>query len=558
MEKPGIYINKNLLCTLILLCIFAVCYGETYDYSRRDYSKIPAAPTAQQFFDFKEYSVDYFHGIPSISLPIYTLRCGAIEVPVSLCYRGGGIRSQQAAGNAGMGWSIMCGAEIMHNVVGAPDEENHIIHGLSHLNKKERSFRSKLMDKLADYDPTDGAHYEAKLSWQATEGERYYLGLSDVANDTYSLYGLGLSADFVFSDSTQTVASSENALDIKKSDRIPVITDGGSDAYGYVVTTDAGLQYYFTSQDRACHSYKYGSMDLERMETEVYYASTWHLDEIIDLNGNKVRYFYHKLPNYYGQGSCYKENQYISLNEVQQIERNHIISGSSTKNYPLVLDSISAPGISVKFEYIHENFSNLSVPLISKIAITDETGSTRKISLSYEMHERPFLSKVIDGDEEAYTFEYYDTGDNYSYYPDSQDFGGYNNDIDNGRDLIPPVANYGGEADRSVQSGAAQKGILTKITYPTGGYTKFAWESNVMSHYADSPYNKNLNPTKSVKQTETDTIQMCMDDNYKKLILRNWSFSGRQDVSLDLSRYFLMNPANLMTTDYENSHVISP
>ena len=77
-----------------------------------------------------------------------------------------------------------------------------------------------------------------------------------MANDTYSLYGLGLSADFVFSDSTQTVASSENALNIKKSDRIPVITDGGSDAYGYVVTTDAGLQYYFTSQDRACHSYK--------------------------------------------------------------------------------------------------------------------------------------------------------------------------------------------------------------------------------------------------------------------------------------------------------------
>lgn len=77
---------------------------------------------------------------------------------------------------------------------GAPDDASGKVHGLFHLNEDEKLFRNKLIEKNADYDPTDGDHYVNNFAWQAIQGNRYYEGLSDVGTDTYSLTGLGLSA----------------------------------------------------------------------------------------------------------------------------------------------------------------------------------------------------------------------------------------------------------------------------------------------------------------------------------------------------------------------------
>ena len=89
---------KNTTKHLALICGIFACallYSEHCTaeenvlYTPRDYSIVPPAPTVGQFFKYKDYPVDYFHGVPEISFPLYTLKYGSIEVPITLSYHGG-------------------------------------------------------------------------------------------------------------------------------------------------------------------------------------------------------------------------------------------------------------------------------------------------------------------------------------------------------------------------------------------------------------------------------------------------------------------------------------
>ncbi len=549
-----IRIVKYILFTgIVLINPYIRTWGEGYDYTQKDFSIIQPAPSVRHFFDFKEYEVDNFRGIPSITLPIYTINCGAIEVPIVLSYHGGGIRVNQQSGNAGLGWTVSYGANIAHNVVGAPDDANKSlkIHGLYHLNDDEKTFRTNLMEKTADYDPTDAINVESKYPWQATSGKRYYQGLTDVANDTYMLYGLGFSADFSFTPEKEIVISSPTPVEISRTDKHPVISDGGCDQHGFLVKKPEGLMYYFSEQDRSRYDYSYGNPQNETFPDSIYYASAWHLDEIKDLNGNSVKYIYKSLSSLTTKDFGSSMIQFVSQNEFQEQERSYVHSIKTTVHHPKIIDRIETPGIKVKFSYLFDIETTQNVPILEKIKIEAEDGSSREIKFTYHFGQRIMLTEIADQNNGIYSFEYCD--DDFDVDTYAQDFGGYNNDRIN-NNLIPPVANYGGTANRSVYPDFAKTGILTKINYPTGGYTELDWESNTINYVGTTEFSGNIGNGNTIKSTQCDTLRMCYDDAYKVLSISDWSFAEGQDPTIDLSKYLLMNPANYNTDDYNSSH----
>ena len=551
--------TNRFMMAVLSACILSISsFGAENIYTPRDYSLVPPSPTVASFLDFQDYPVDYFHGIPNISFPIYSLKVGAIEVPIVLSYHGGGIRTTQKCGNAGLGWTVSFGAEIGHNICGAPDDANNKIHGLFHLNSIEKSFRNKLIAKIADYNPTDAHSFAEERLWQVTEGDRYYQGLTDVANDTYSLYGLGLSATFVYDDNKKMIVSSEQPISITHSSEIPYITDGGCDGRGYLVKDQAGLSYLFTPQDRTKYEFHYGNPMIPQMLDSIYYASAWHLDRITDLNGNIVEYSYHKAPSTAVDCHSNREYRYFTDDEANATNLNYVYSASSVVYHPQILEKISGGGITILFNYIHEISNTKLVPLLESIEIKSADGNTRKFEFKYDKHAVPLLKKVIDQTDVILSFDYDDvSGDDFTFYLDSQDFGGYNNDKDNQGTLIPRVYKMGLNADRSIDPIASRKGVLNKITYPTGGYTQLVWESNDFSYLGSVRYegdindNSQSNPIVSIVE---DTIRMCLDEKYKKLKIQDYFVEQLQTIALDLTHYYEMNPANLMTTDYEHSH----
>ena len=294
------------------------------------------------------------------------------------------------------------------------------------------------------------------------------------------------------------------------------------------------------------------------MLDSIYYASAWHLDRITDLNGNIVEYSYHKAPSTAVDYHGHREYRYFTDDEAAQSNLNYIYSISSVIYHPQILEKISGGGITILFNYIHEISNTKLVPLLESIEIKSADGNSRKIEFKYDKHAVPLLKKVIDQTDVILSFDYDDvSGDDFTFYLDSQDFGGYNNDKDNQGTLIPRIYRMGQNADRSVVPEASRKGVLNKITYPTGGYTQLVWESNQFSYLKTIKYEGDINDNSQnplVVKTVVDTLRMCLDDNYKKLKIDDYIVSDQQTITLDPTHYYEMNPANLMTTDYEHSH----
>lgn len=528
---------RKIIVFLFFLFVFNVGKGESTgntNYAPRDYSIVPPSPSVSNLIEIQEYPMDNNRGVPDISFPLYTLKSGAISVPIVLTYQGGGIRTKQKTGNAGHGWTVLCGATIGHTIYGAPDDANDNIHGLWHLNSSETSFRNKLIEKKADYDPTDWTHFDEKLTWEVTEGDRYVRGLTDVANDQYSLYGLGLSAIFAYDKNRTLILQSEKPLSVKYGKVLESVKDGGCDGLGYVVKDQNGLTYYFNTQERTKYVYKYGPPALEQMTDSVYYASAWHIDKISDLAGNNIEFKYDSSPSKRFNDFGNSRAEYVACNESQIVDRRHVRSCSSVEYFPKILRSIYANGIRIRFEYLHEEFGNINEPLLKNIVI-ESPEETRTIHFKYNSISRMVLTSVTDNGEEIYAFDYEkDENGLLDFYDDSQDFGGYNNGIDNGT-LIPTVANFGEDANRSVVPDAAKLGALKRISYPTGGYTEFVWESNTFSKIGGGTYSGGSLNDPVVYKTQADTLRMCMDTKFKKLKLDNYIVAEMQSVNLDLT-----------------------
>ena len=64
-----------------------------------------------------------YSGKLNINIPLYNIKAGSLEIPVSLSYNMGGIRVSQFASSCGLGWSLNTGGIVTRQVRGGlPDE----------------------------------------------------------------------------------------------------------------------------------------------------------------------------------------------------------------------------------------------------------------------------------------------------------------------------------------------------------------------------------------------------------------------------------------------------
>ncbi|NOW98954.1 DUF5977 domain-containing protein [Mucilaginibacter sp. SG564] len=69
-------------------------------------------------------------GVPAITIPLYEITSGGFKIPVTLSYHAAGNKVTDLASWAGLGWSIDAGGEISRRVQGGPDDNsNGYLHG---------------------------------------------------------------------------------------------------------------------------------------------------------------------------------------------------------------------------------------------------------------------------------------------------------------------------------------------------------------------------------------------------------------------------------------------
>ena len=137
------------ICIFIVSTILFASLLPTQDvesFSPHDYGIIPPSPEVSALMRYIDFPISPFTGQPDITIPLYTVREGNLELPISISYHGGGIKVYEAAGIIGYGWNLNAGGCVSRTVRGLPDELNragvHGLRGLYHLNDNDRLLRS--------------------------------------------------------------------------------------------------------------------------------------------------------------------------------------------------------------------------------------------------------------------------------------------------------------------------------------------------------------------------------------------------------------------------------
>ena len=86
------------------------------------------SPQASSLSKYIESPVNYYNGKAGISVPIYSINFGDIEIPITLSYQADGIKVNQEASWVGLGWNLDIGGLISHDIKGDDDEygSNHV------------------------------------------------------------------------------------------------------------------------------------------------------------------------------------------------------------------------------------------------------------------------------------------------------------------------------------------------------------------------------------------------------------------------------------------------
>jgi YD repeat-containing protein len=81
------------------------------------------SPNAAGLGKYGEYPVNESNGVPNVQIPIYNVIAGNISFPISLSYHGSGIKVSEQASWVGLGFSLNAGGVITRKVQGLADDD---------------------------------------------------------------------------------------------------------------------------------------------------------------------------------------------------------------------------------------------------------------------------------------------------------------------------------------------------------------------------------------------------------------------------------------------------
>jgi hypothetical protein len=113
---------RYLLFFISTLVLFDVC-SQTKPINSEYYSNLtPRPPDRFKLGTFGDVPINFYTGLPEVSLPLMTLEGREAEVPITLNYDASGIRTDDVAGSVGIKWSLQAGGSVERDLNGLPDE----------------------------------------------------------------------------------------------------------------------------------------------------------------------------------------------------------------------------------------------------------------------------------------------------------------------------------------------------------------------------------------------------------------------------------------------------
>jgi hypothetical protein len=424
------------------------------------------SPTAASLGKYGDVPVSLYTGLPDITIPLFTARGKTIDLPISLSYHASGLKVEDIGGWVGMGWTLEAGGVITRTVRGLVDEWGKGYYNTGNLWYDDLNW------------PTPPQPVLQSLTANDVDGEP----------DKFFFNFAGHSGEFIMGP-TSTATNSQEVRTIPYQNWVFSFTKVGTAIVSWVITTEDGTKYTFAAQEtNTDQGSNHGPLWL------VPYASSWYLTEVRAPGGDVISLAYQpytathdmgRSGEYWVEGTTtcptgqhFAENKYeIVSQHLQSITTaQHIVDFSASN---LRSDALSPSGVAQE-------------PFLDLITVKTRANVVlRKFQLQYDYSigsvpaPRLTLKQVVEQDRNgvplpAHTFAYAAPT-----LPARTSFAidhwGYYNGQDTNSYYVPsgtsPLSNtfYPG-SNRNPDAVAMQAGSLTRITYPTGGFSEFIYE----------------------------------------------------------------------------------
>lgn len=463
-----------------------------------------------QTYDFIRYGTvgaSLYTGTVNYSVPVYTYKDSDFELPISLDYAFNGYKPNTRAGELGVGWTLNAGGCITREVKGIPDDAE--VSTMSALNTQPQQVTTRrgfifLPDNINsyplmyDYQP-DGTPF---FYWQDRSTNKNY----DIEPDIFYFNFLGYSGHFHLWENGEVKVYSSNSNEKIK---VEIMEYDIDNLKKIKITTANGYEYYFGSHNYADNEY-YRS--LEECNNITY---TWKLATIAAPNGRTIQFIYDTIDSYYNYignyqpTSNYKEKWFESNFEWSQSATEELKTQESSM-YSLPLKKIQiSDGPQIDFSYTStsgETFVRMSyrTPVVyscnpsyklTQIKVTNDNLELGNCNLSYKNSSNGnkiyFLGTVDIKGTGTYDFEYNNrtTTDFPAFGLYNVDHWGYYNGGNNTAAVSSPLQGIthstdfteNTQASRSSSYSSAIVGGLSKIIYPTGGYSIVTYQPHSYS-----------------------------------------------------------------------------
>ena len=502
--------NKLVLVLVSLFSVISLFAQHPHESSLNPLQGVlPPSPTAAALGTYGEIPVSLHTGIPNISIPLTTLEGGNLSLPIALSYHGGGNQVDAISSWVGLGWSLNAGGVITRTVIGIEDDE-----------PVDGYWSKKVLDNpITNANPVSlqtAQDAEAFYNYLNNVGEKRWDAQPDLFNFNINGYSGRFFIEKKDSGLTPHIIPHQN-IKIE-----PYIDPVSNRLTAFTLTTPDGIQYHFGGNCRTN-----GIEAVEHSKTSIGGGSvcgreyndavitSWYLREIIAPNNTDFIEFTYESHNYSYIASASetvtKKERTSTCGCCSQLSP----AGTTTAN---CTQHLSVNGIHLtKIENVKGRVEFISTTqrddIIGEKRLTElhcygrEGDLLRSFVLNqdYFVTQGTFVSNVPDQNKRLrllsvtekdasgtanppYVLDYEN-----SILPPrlsrAKDFWGYYNGQHGNTSLIPkdlPATPnfYPQGGNRNANFNYAKAGVLTKITYPTGGHTTLEYEGHERAYDA--------------------------------------------------------------------------
>jgi hypothetical protein len=466
---------------MFVICFlrFSTAFAQTYPEQSVNQSYTAPSPNSQAIQAYGIDPVALYNGTPSISLPVYTVKCGSLTLPITLSYNYNGLFPLQDAGWVGLGWSLNAGGAITRMVEGGVDYSEDSGYNYDQYN---------LSDSLP------GAHNLAAFLQSAYNNNLGYSGQSyDLAPDIYDAEFCGYSDRWLWYKGKAYLDRWDKDFSVSWPSHGSTIT----------ITTSDGVIYTFSATETTTDNY-YGGND----STHQSYTSAWYLSSIQSADHKDTIFLNYASYTWQQQQVQYQTAYGVSAGSQGDLGLSPLSYFVTPSVSTVALQSITCRSSRVTFIPDTAARPDISgtLPRLREIDVIDSVSGVtiKKNTFSYEyfgattlphtsyqrLALKTFSSTNPDNpfDSLTYVFKYINEYGSFPNKAGGMDYWGYANGSNLIWTILPPDTSpyYSpsttdasvGSLNRNPNFTYSSMGALDTLVYPTGGYTAFQYEQN--------------------------------------------------------------------------------